>query len=173
MQGSDNNLEKLAHVEDKARHLEQKAVHAECVELDQTVTHDSMLPPVPHKRTYFQELSLYNGTFVDDSVFKMVLACLAIVFNVGAFYQIVMTGCIIAWYVAVAISGGVIFALPPFNMLPADIGYMSAGPFIGGCLGAFLCVITSGPYIKWITRKNKGIYEPSVSLSVRIPASPY
>lgn len=161
IQGSEKNLEKLADIEEHARHVEHKSVNIDSVEVKKVAMQDSMLPPMPpKKKSYFRELSLYNGAFVDDSLFKMILACPAILFNIGAFYQIVMTGCIIAWYVAVAISGGVIFAVPPFNMKPADIGYMSAGPFIGGFLGALTCLLTAEPYIKWMTRKNKGIYEP-------------
>ena len=30
----------------------------------------------------------------------------------------------------------------------------------GGLLGFAFCFVTAEPYIKWITRRNKGIYEP-------------
>ena len=160
LQGDDRNLEKLAHIEDEARHIEDKTVNVETVEMGDHSARESTLAHTPAKKTYFQELKLYNGTFVNDPVWKMLLACLAILTNVGASYQVIMTGCIIAWYVGVAISGGVIFASPPFNMMPADIGYMSAGPLIGGFLGSVFCAVTAEPYIRWVTKKNKGIYEP-------------
>jgi len=80
LQGSEENLEKLAHVEDLARHIESKqAVTTEEVELEKVVT-ETVLAPVPAKKTYIQELKLYNGTFVDDPIWKMVLACIAIIF---------------------------------------------------------------------------------------------
>lgn len=161
--GSEENLEKLAAIEDRARHREDiKASSVEVAEssdLEKTTSRISTLN-IPPKKTYWQELALYNGTFVDDSIFKMVLACIAILFNVAAFYQIILTGAIIAWYVGVAISSGVIFASPPYLMGSAAIGYMSAGPLIGGFLGSAICSVTAEPYIKWITRKNRGVYEP-------------
>jgi hypothetical protein len=109
-------------------------------------------------------LALYNGSFVDDSVLKMALASVAILLNLGATYQVLMTGVIIAWYVGVAIVSGVIFASPPYLMSSASVGYMSAGPLIGGFLGALLPFVVSEPMIRFMARKNRGVYEPEFCL---------
>lgn len=134
--------------------------------INRTTTTDSVIPP---PKTYWQELALYNGTFVEDSIPKMTLACLAILFNLGALYQVIMTGLIIAWYVTIAIISGVIFASPPYLLGSAAVGYLSAGPLIGGLLGSIVSFFLSGPLTQGLTRRNKGIYEPEFCL---IPIAP-
>lgn len=185
--GSEENLEKLASIEARAtRHVEnrdehstsedpEKHAHVESqtasngTDLDadrtnnihRTTTTDSVIPA---PKTYWQELALYNGSFVDDSIIKMTLACLAIIFNLGALYQIVMTGLIIAWYVTIAIISGIIFASPPYLLSSAAVGYLSAGPLIGGLLGSLVSFFLSGPLTRGLTRRNKGVYEPEFCL---------
>lgn len=75
-----------------------------------------------------------------------------------------MTGVIIAFYVVVAITSGVIFASPPYLLGSATIGYMSAGPLIGGFFGALFPFLCSERFAKYLTRRNKGVYEPEFHL---------
>lgn len=166
--GSGDNLQKLAKIEASAAQHVEKAEDA--ADLENSVTHatQSSFEPIPAKKTYFQELAIYNGVFVEDSIIKMVLSSLAIIFNISAFYQIVSTGMIIVWYVAIAILSGVIFASPPYLLDSAKIGYISVGPLIGGFLGSLFPSIISWPFIKFMTRKNKGIFEPEFCLPLVI-----
>jgi MFS family permease len=168
--GSDENLDKLANYEERQRHAHGGAkvadTRTEFADVEKTVTRQTTIESIPPKKTYWQELALYNGTFVEDSVWKMVLACLCMFFNLGALYQVLSTGLIIAWYVGVAIGSGVVLALPPFLLSPSTIGYMSAGPLIGGFLASFLLFFTTEPLMKWIVRRNKGIYEPEFHLAL-------
>jgi MFS family permease len=129
-------------------------------EIEQVLT-PGMIPP---RKTFIQELKLYNGTFVDDSIWKMLLACPAILLNMGALYQILLTGITIAWYVGIAVITSMIFASPPYLLSSASVGYMSAGPLIGGFFGALFCFLLSEPLLKWLTRRNAGVYEPEFCL---------
>ena len=169
--GSEENLEKLAKVESAAaHHVERQYGNRDEADLEKTMTSTTQVSveSVPPKKTFMQNLALHNGTFVDDSVIKMAIASVAILLNLGATYQVVMTGLIIAWYVAVAILSGVIFASPPYLLSSASVGYMSVGPFIGGLLGAMFSLLVSGPLVKTMSRRNKGVYEPEFAL---IPVS--
>ena len=171
--GSEENLEKLAKVESAAaHHLEGHHNHptGETGDLEKTMTSTTQvsMESVPPKKSWFQNLAIYNGTFVDDPLWKMVIASVAILLNVGALYQVVMTGLIIAWYVAVAILSGVVFASPPYLLSSASVGYMSVGPFAGGLVGSIFSFTVSEPLVKFMTRRNKGIYEPEFAL---IPVS--
>ncbi|KAI1619268.1 major facilitator superfamily domain-containing protein, partial [Exophiala viscosa] len=163
--GSEENFDKLASVEARAVHHLEKAGDG-ATDLEQTMTQGTgdSLESMRPKKTYWQELSVYNGAFVEDSIIKMVLACLAILLNLGALYQIISTGIIIAWYVAVAILTGVIFAIPPYLLGTATIGYLSTGPLIGGFLGCLVPFLISAPMIRFLTRKNRGVYEPEFCL---------
>jgi MFS family permease len=163
--GSDENLEKLAKVESAAaHHHEHQDNNGTDIEKTMTSTTQVSIETIPPKKTFMQNMSLYNGTFVDDSVFKMIIASIAILLNLGATYQVLMTGVIIAWYVAIAITSGVIFASPPYLLSSSSVGYMSVGPFIGGLLGAAFSFVISEPLVRSTTRRNRGVYEPEFSL---------
>ncbi|KPI35680.1 putative MFS-type transporter [Cyphellophora attinorum] len=167
--GSEENLEKLAEVEGRAaQHLEKRNAATADRDVEQdfgpTITHTSTVETIPPRKTFVQRLALYNGTYTEDSVFKMALASVAILLNAGAAYQVFSTGFIIAWYVAVAIISGVIFASPPYLLGSAAIGYLSAGPLIGGLLGSAVPFFVTEPFIKALTRRNNGYYEPEFCL---------
>lgn len=116
------------------------------------------------KKTFLQELQLYNGVFVTDPLWKLVVACPAILFNVGASYQVVMSGVIVSFNVGISILTGVIFASPPYHLSSATIGYMSVGPLLGSIVGTTFCFVISGPMIRRLARRNAGTYEPEFNL---------
>lgn len=179
--GSEENLEKLASVESRAaRHVEDKTAEVAATDVERTTTLTSV-ESVPPKKGFLREMSLYSGTYSTDPLWKMVIASVAILLNVACksstfitlhidfltpsgFYQIIMTGIIIAFYVVVAITSGVIFAAPPYLLGSATIGYMSAGPLIGGFFGALFPFLCAEPFAKFLTRRNKGVYEPEFHL---------
>ncbi|KAM0091823.1 hypothetical protein ACP6JD_004814 [Aspergillus fumigatus] len=63
----------------------------------------------------------------------------------------------------------VIFTAPPYSLDAVDIGYMSAGPVIGGTLGSIVCGLVSDPVARALARRNRGVYEPEFRLVLIIP----
>ncbi|KAH0342005.1 hypothetical protein KCU83_g9429, partial [Aureobasidium melanogenum] len=140
---------------------------AEAGDLSRTTTRVSMYAP---RKSFWQRTRLYNGTFVEDSVFKMVLACLAVVFNVVALYNIIGTGLIVTWTVATSFLSSLLWTRPPYNLSTAGVGYVSVGPLIGGIIGAVLFGIASDPSVRWLTKRNRGVYEPEFRLVFVFPS---
>ncbi|KAJ6066787.1 uncharacterized protein N7446_003824 [Penicillium canescens] len=56
----------------------------------------------------------------------------------------------------------------PYQLSAAQIGYMSAGPFIGGAIGCTLVAQTSDRLAVWMAKRNNGIYEPEFRLPLVI-----
>jgi hypothetical protein len=52
-----------------------------------------------------------------------------------------------------------IFAVPPYNYNPAQIGYLYAGAMIGGLVAEVFCILLNDNAAKSLARRNKGIYE--------------
>ncbi|KAJ9483384.1 hypothetical protein VN97_g10022 [Penicillium thymicola] len=46
----------------------------------------------------------------------------------------------------------------------AQVGYLSAGPFIGGVIGTILVAKTTDRLVVWMATRNKGVYEPEFRL---------
>ena len=72
------------------------------------------------------------------------------------------------WIVVFSVVNGVIFVGAPYNFTVSQTGLISLSPFILTIIGELI----SGPLNDWIclylTRKNKGIYEPEFRLPLII-----
>ncbi|CAK7234954.1 hypothetical protein SBRCBS47491_009125 [Sporothrix bragantina] len=122
--------------------------------------------PIPAKKTFWQELAVYNGTFTDENLFALFVAPFIVCSNLLALWTIFITGAVTAFYVAIAYVTAQLFSPPPYNLSTAAVGYISLGPFIGGALGAVLIGVLLDPLSLWLTKKNKGIYEPEFRLAL-------
>ncbi|CAK7235003.1 hypothetical protein SCUCBS95973_009123 [Sporothrix curviconia] len=121
---------------------------------------------VPKKKTFWQEIAIYNGTFTDENLFSLIIAPFVVCSNMLALWTIFITGAVTPFYVAIAYVTAQLFSPPPYNLPTAAVGYISLGPFIGGALGSVLIGMLLDPLTLWLTKKNKGIYEPEFRLAL-------
>ncbi|KIX96929.1 uncharacterized protein Z520_07043 [Fonsecaea multimorphosa CBS 102226] len=126
---------------------------------------------IPPKKTFVQELKFYNGVFSHDSILKWVLGMFLTLLNPAGCYSIIVSGLLCAWYVGSAIILAGIFAGPPWLFDPAQIGYLGAGPFVGGMIGSIIVAVSGDRVVKWMTIKNKGTYEPEFRLVFMLPCA--
>jgi hypothetical protein len=59
---------------------------------------------------------------------------------------------------------GFTMPFPPYNFSPAQVGYMSTGPFIGNLIGVLYGGFCFDRAILFFSRRNKGLYEPEMRL---------
>lgn len=112
---------------------------------------------IPQKKTFVQSLAVWTGVYSKDNVFKFVVGPFLTLTNPAACYAIITSGLLNSWYVGSAIILAGIFAGPPWLYGPSQIGYLGAGPFIGGMVGSLVVGWLSDPVIKWIAKKNGGV----------------
>ncbi|KAG8625512.1 hypothetical protein KVT40_007263 [Elsinoe batatas] len=147
----DEKLTELVHAEEEYREKHQGVERTET---------SATIP----KKTFVQELALYNGKFHNDWIFKDLFGPFITLLNPAAAYAVLCSGILNAWYVGSAIIIAGIFAGPPWAFGPAQIGYIGAGPFIGGLVGSLVTLFAGDPVIKWLGKRNKGVYEPEFRL---------
>jgi hypothetical protein len=136
-EATDEKLAELAKVEVQHREVEVSAI--------------------PKKKTFVQSLAIWTGVYSHDSIFKFLLGPFITLLNPAACYAIIASGLLNSWYVGSAIILAGIFAGPPWMYGPAQIGYIGAGPFIGGMIGSIFVGWLSDPVIKWVAKKNNGV----------------
>lgn len=112
---------------------------------------------IPEKKTFVQELAIFSGVYSKDSIFKFLIGPFITLLNPAGCYAVLASGLLNSWYVGSAIILSGIFAGPPWDFNAAQIGYLGAGPFLGGMLGSILVAAGSDPLIKWMTKKNNGV----------------
>ena len=105
-----------------------------------------------------------TGTYSDENLLQLIIAPFAVCMNLAVLWVVVVSGTITATYVAQAYVLAQIFSLPPYLLKPSGIGFLSLGPFAGGIVASVVLGIILDPTIKWLSRKNKGIYEPEYRL---------
>ncbi|CAG9947362.1 unnamed protein product [Clonostachys rosea f. rosea IK726] len=115
-------------------------------------------------KTYWQSLALWGGIYSDDSLLQLWIATFAINLNIAVFYVALVQAFYSSLLVALAISIAQLFGLPPYNLSAAGIGHMSLGPFIGALVGLAFCGSLQDPLVRFLSRKNNGVYEPEFRL---------
>ncbi|CZR69722.1 related to transporter protein HOL1 [Phialocephala subalpina] len=143
----DEKLEELAKIEE--RHRVEEVAEREVI---------------PKKKTFVQELAVWNGTYADDNILKYLVGPFITLLNPAACYAVITSGLLNSWYVGSAIILSGIFSGPPWHFGPSQIGYLGAGPFIGGMIGSIAVAWASDPVIKYMCKRNQGVYEPEFRL---------
>jgi MFS family permease len=75
----------------------------------------------------------------------------------------------IGWTVFIGVIVAAIFIGSPYYWDEVDAGYTYTGPFIGAVLGFVLAGLLADTSVKYMTKLNKGIYEPEFRILLVIP----
>lgn len=150
----DDNLQDLAEAEKRHESTQKVNPSDDVVKVKTTDSGSSATRP---KKTFTQELALFNGSFSDDNLLQLFIAPFAVCCNVTVLWFVVLTGGVSAFFVAQSYDMAQIFMAPPYSLDAAGVGYLSVGPFLGGLLGALFMGASLDPLIKWCAKKNNGI----------------
>ncbi|KAK4183251.1 major facilitator superfamily domain-containing protein [Podospora australis] len=116
------------------------------------------------KHTYWQSLRVFTGRYSHAPGWKPFVRPFVMLFYPAVFWGFLVYGTVITWIVVFSVVNGVIFVSPPYNFSISETGLISLSPFIMTILGE----VISGPLNDWIcvylTKKNRGIYEPEFRL---------
>lgn len=81
----------------------------------------------------------------------------------------IVYGSLLAWLAIVLNVQATYFTLPPYNFSSAGVGLLNLATLIGCILGGYF----SGPFsdytIKYLARRNGGLYEPEMRLWLAFP----
>ena len=121
------------------------------------------------KRTFLQELSLYNGRFSEESMIRCLLAPFVLFIYPATLWGFLLQGTFISWGIAVSLVLAQLFTAPPYSFNPTQLGYMYAAPFIGAVLSYFAAGAFSDVIAKYMAKRNNNIYEPEFRILLVIP----
>ncbi|SPO07781.1 uncharacterized protein DNG_10476 [Cephalotrichum gorgonifer] len=126
-------------------------------------------PPILRK-SFVQLLMPWSGEYTSRPLWRLIIDPFTVFGNPAVIWAVILVSFPTLWLVAINLLVGQIFAGPPYLLDTATLGYLSAGPAIGGFLGAIAAGAVSDPLIEWASRRNGGIYEPEFRLMLIIPA---
>lgn len=121
------------------------------------------------KKTYTQMLLLFSGRKSDESFWKLLLRPFPLFAQPAILWACLIQGTMIGWTVFIGIILAAIFLGPPLFWDEVRTGYAYTGAFIGALLGFLLAGALADWSAKYMTRKNRGIYEPEFRIILVIP----
>lgn len=121
------------------------------------------------KKTFVQQLSLYNGRFSDESIWKMLLAPFVLFLYPATIWTFLFQGTFITWGIGISIILAQLLSGPPTSFDPAQLGYIYTAPFIGALLSYFIGGLFSDKIAKFMARRNNNVYEPEFRILLVIP----
>lgn len=136
--------------------------------LKPTVSHSPTRVSGEQRRSYWKELAPYSG-YWDHSPFFRTLVRPFYMWGspIVLWSSFLFTACI-SWIVLISFVLSQIFSAPPYNFTVAEVGATNVSSFVFTIFGT----LVSGPIIdglvKYMAKKNKGIYEPEFRLPIMI-----
>lgn len=119
---------------------------------------------IPEKVSYWRSLRLFTGRHSEASVFRVFLRPF-ILFMYPAIGMTLLTyGIMITWYVVFSIVIGITFVAPPYNFTVSQVGLINLSPLIFSIIGEVVSGPLNDAICLYLTKKNKGIYEPEFRL---------
>jgi len=146
----------------------------EKTDLPTSTAHDSSSTPRDaglrlQKVPYIKSLYPFNGRKTDEYFWKLALRPLPLFAHPSILWACLIQGTLIGWTVFLGIVIAAIMLGPPLFFNEVKTGYMYTGAFVGAVVGFLLAGILSDSTANWLTRRNRGVYEPEFRLFLVIP----
>ncbi|KAK0712568.1 major facilitator superfamily domain-containing protein [Lasiosphaeria miniovina] len=123
------------------------------------------------KHTYWQSLRVFSGRYSYAPGWKVFVRPVVMLFYPAVMWGFLIYGTTLTWIVVFSVVNGVIFVGPPYNFSISQTGLISLSPFLLTVIGE----LVSGPLNDWIciylTKKNRGVYEPEFRLPLMVVAT--
>ncbi|KAH8109264.1 MFS general substrate transporter, partial [Phellopilus nigrolimitatus] len=124
-------------------------------------------------QTFLQLMKPWAGhRFSDQSLSKIAIRPFALVLSPVVAWGALVYGTTNAWVVALSVCVSLLFSDPQFgyNFKAGPVGLIAGvGPFIAAFLGNVIAGPLSDWVVKWMSRRNGGIYEPEFRLMMVFP----
>ena len=127
--------------------------------------------PATEKRpTYWQSLKVYNGRFSDESLLKAFITPWSAYLLPSVLWTAYAYSCSVAFSASFSTALAQIFTKPPYNFTTSQVGLTVLSAFIGATLGNLIPGPLCDWLVKYMSKRNKGVYEPEFRIVLTVPA---
>lgn len=123
-------------------------------------------------KTYRQTLKPWNGRLVHDNWFKVAFRPFILFAYPSILWSTLVYSLSIGWLIVLSESVAVIFENKhTYNFTALQTGLVYISPFVGGVLGTAVAGKVSDIIVRFMSRRNGGIYEPEFRLVMALPVT--
>ena len=124
------------------------------------------------KRSFVQELTVFNGRLKQDNWFRVALRPLLLYAYPAVLWSSLVYSCSVGWLIVISESMALIYRdKDSYNFSALATGLVYLSPFIGGVLGTAVAGKLSDVVVMFMARRNGGLYEPEFRLMMVIPTA--
>ncbi|SMR62041.1 unnamed protein product [Zymoseptoria tritici ST99CH_1E4] len=129
-------------------------------------THYATSPP----KTFLQQLVPYSGRLVSDSWFRVAFRPFILFAYPAILWSALVYSLSVGWLIVLSESVSDIYrSSETYNFTALQAGLVYISPFVGGILGTAVAGKVSDVIVRYLARKNGGVYEPEFRLVMAIP----
>ena len=123
-------------------------------------------------KTYRQTLKPWNGKLRHENWFKVAIRPFILFAYPSILWSTLLYSLSIGWLIVLSESVSTIFEnKATYNFTPLQAGLVYVSPFIGGVLGTAVAGKVSDIIVRYMSRRNGGVYEPEFRLVMAIPVT--
>lgn len=121
-------------------------------------------------KTYRQTLKPWNGKLRHENWLKVAIRPFILFAYPSILWSTLVYSLSIGWLIVLSESVSTIFEnKATYNFTPLQAGLIYVSPFIGGVLGTAVAGKVSDVIVRYMSRRNGGVYEPEFRLVMAIP----
>ena len=123
-------------------------------------------------KSFVQTLKPFSGRLSNDSWFRVAFRPFILFCYPAILWSSLVYALSVGWLIVLSESVSTIYeARDTYNFTSLQAGLIYLSPFIGGVLGTAVAGKISDLIVRYISRKNGGIYEPEFRLIMAIPVA--
>lgn len=123
-------------------------------------------------KSFVETLKPYAGRLSQDSWGKVALRPFILFAYPAILWSSLVYALSVGWLIVLSESVSVIYEnRETYHFTSLQVGLVYISPFIGGILGTAVAGRFSDVIVRWMSRKNDGVYEPEFRLIMAIPVT--
>jgi len=122
------------------------------------------------KKSFLSELHIFSGRHTKDKWWMVFLRPFYLFLYPHICFGAFLYTFAVVWLVLISELMSEIFTNPPYGYSKLSVGLFYLSPFIGGALGSIIAGRASDYLVRYLVKRNNGIYEPELRLFMVIPS---
>ncbi|KAI0019403.1 MFS transporter-like protein [Xylariomycetidae sp. FL0641] len=131
-------------------------------------------PSSEKKESYVSQLSIFRGRLSQDSFWRGVIKPFPLICFPAVIFSTFVYASFFCWLLMIGVLSVNIFAAPPYNLNPSQIGLTNLPLVIAALISSPLSGWMADALPVWMAKRNNGIFEPEfrlVLMAVAVPLS--
>jgi MFS family permease len=120
-------------------------------------------------KSYRHSLRPWNGRLVKDKWIRVMIRPFILFAYPAVLWSSLVYALAVGWLIVLSESVAHIYEDTSYNFTPLQVGLVYISPFVGGVLGTAVAGKVSDFVVRFLARKNDGVYEPEFRLLMALP----